>query len=350
MKILAPANHPDEVELLVGSGADELYCGVVPREWTEQHGPAAQLNRRGAGRANMTSLAELGELVQLAHALGATVQLTLNAPTYSEQQTAFLCRLAAQAVDELGVDGLIIADVGLLCTLVDWRDDLRLHVSSLAAVRNAEAARFFRDLGAARVILPRQTRLDEAVSIARAVPELEIEAFVLNDGCIFEEGHCSTVHAVGPICLSDWEYTFRPLEGTRELAAAEVDAMRRNLDDYRAWIDCQVGSGPQLTPTGMPAGPCGLCSIPHLHRGGVHSAKIIGREAPAHRKLRSVQQVRLIRDRAVAAVPSDECRALARAVRGTPELCASGYGCYYPEVVRGGAAAGDPPPALDRSS
>lgn len=335
MKLLAPVNHPDEVEMLVESGADELYCGVLPREWIERYGLGVQMNRRNSGTGNMRTLAELRELTDLAHRLGAPVQLTLNAPGYTADQIPLLCGLTAEAVDEIGVDALIVADVGLLTTLMDWRSDLRVHVSSLAAVHNRHAARFFRELGVSRVILPRQTRVDEAVTMAAAVPEVEIEVIILNDGCIYEEGHCSTVHAAGPICLTEWSYTFRPLGATKALSAAEVEAMETNVLDYRHWTDCHVGPGDRLTSTGIPRGPCGLCALPELHHGGVHSVKVVGREAPAYKKLRSVQQVRLVLDRLAADRPAEECHAVAQAMRGTPELCRSGYACYYPEAVRG---------------
>lgn len=337
MKLLAPARHSDEVEMLVESGADELYCGLLPREWIERYGRAVQINRRDAGRGNMQTRADLRELVDHAHRLGAAVQLTLNAPTYTDDQVPFVCGLAEEAVDGVGVDALIVADVGLLSALMEWRPDLCVHISSLAAVHNSHAVSFFRDLGASRVILPRQTRVDEAVTIAAAVPQVEIEVFILNDGCIYEEGQCSTVHAAGPICLTAWDYTFRSLGATEALSVAELEVMEGNVREYRRWIDCHVGRGDRLTSTGIARGPCGLCAIPELHRGGVHSVKIIGREASAYKKLRSVQQVRRMLDGVASGLPAEECRALAQAMRGTPELCRSGYACYYPEVVRGAA-------------
>jgi len=344
MKLLAPATHPEEVEMLIGSGADELYCGVLPREWTDRYTAAAQLNRREAAPGNLQSLAELQELVDLAHRLRAKVYLALNAPTYTDDHVPFVCRLVAEAVEEIGIDAFLVADVGLLSALMDWRSDLRVHISSLAAVHNSQAARFFADLGVSRVILPRQTRVDEAAAIAASVPEVEIEVFILNDGCIYEEGHCSTLHDPGPICLTDWSLDFRTLGSAREPTAAELEAMEMNVKDYRRWITCHVASAAVLTPTRMPGGPCGLCAIPELYHGGVHSLKIIGREAPAYKKLRSVQQVRHVLDLAASDLQAEQCRAAARTLRGTPELCRSGYACYYPEVTRR-----MPPPATGSS-
>ena len=45
MKVLAPIRSGDELEMLVASGAEELYCGIVPREWIERYTGAIWLNQ-----------------------------------------------------------------------------------------------------------------------------------------------------------------------------------------------------------------------------------------------------------------------------------------------------------------
>jgi hypothetical protein len=189
---------------------------------------------------------------------------------------------------------------------------------------------FFRDLGASRIILPRQTSVREAVAIAAAVPDVEIETFVLNDGCVFEEGLCSTLHEAGPICLVDWTYRVRAPEGGVPDAAADATTLAGVVGEYRDWISAQVGEPGAFTPTGMPSGPCGLCAIPDLHVGGIASLKIAGRQMSAFGKLRSVQQARAILDRVESGDPAETCRVAARLLRGTPDLCATGRACYYP--------------------
>lgn len=330
MRLAAPVSHPDEVEMLVSSGADELYCGLVPADWTTRHGAAVAVNRRGPLSGNLTAWRQLRDLVDDAHQRGAPVHLTVNAPAYGSNQLADVRRLAIDAVEQAGVDALIVADVGLLASLAEHRPGLRVHVSSLAAVHNAQAAMFFRDIGAARIILPRQTSIREAVAIAAAAPDVEIETFVLNDGCAFEEGLCSTLHEAGPICLVDWTYRAHAAEGGTPDAAGDATTLARVAGEYRDWISAQVGVPGTLTPTGMPSGPCGLCAIPDLCAGGIRSLKIAGRQMSAFGKLRSVQQARAILDRVESGDPAEACRAAARALRGTPDLCASSRACYYP--------------------
>ncbi len=139
--------------------------------------------------------------------------------------------------------------------------------------------------------------------------------------------------------MTDWDYSFRALQESEELSAADREYMANNAREYGEWIGCHVGQVDAVTPTGVPSGPCGLCAIPELHHGGVHSLKVIGREAPAYKKLRSVQQVRAVMGRVVDGESAEDCRVVAQAIRGTPDLCRSGFGCYYPEVVRGEAGS-----------
>ena len=59
MKIVAPIRQLDEIAALARAGANELYCGVTPREWAERFG-GASANRRPGG--NLPSLAALAYL------------------------------------------------------------------------------------------------------------------------------------------------------------------------------------------------------------------------------------------------------------------------------------------------
>jgi len=213
MKIVAPIRQLDEIAALARAGADELYCGVTPREWAERFG-GASANRRPGG--NLPSLAALAEAVALAHRNGVQLSLVLNAQQYSVEQIEFALAIAHRYVD-MGGDAVIASDPGLLLALAEAEPELRIHVSSVATCRNADGARLYRELGARRLILPRDITLDEAAEIAAAVPDLEIEAFVLNDGCVYEEGSCNTLHLPGalggPICLDRYAYAHRHRDG-----------------------------------------------------------------------------------------------------------------------------------------
>jgi collagenase-like PrtC family protease len=209
----------------------------------------------------------------------------------------------------------------LLLALCDEGLASRVHVSSLATCRNPGAAAFYRELGVARVILPRQMTLAEIAETA--IPGLEFEAFVLNDGCAFEEGTCATSHALGPYCIGD-----------------HVGRAQGRLDErYEFWKWTLDNCGSQ-TSRGYTLGPCGLCALPRLLRAGIASVKVVGREASCARKAASVRLASIALEHAQARATQEAIRAAVITERGAPELCADAHLCYYPDVWDGAGAAG----------
>lgn len=332
MKIVAPIRQLDEIAPLARAGAHELYCGVTPREWAERF-RGASANRRPGG--NLPSLAALAEAVELAHRSGVQLSLVLNAQHYSTAQIEFALEIARNYAD-MGGDAVIASELGLIMALAEALPGLRIHVSSVATCRNADGARLYRELGARRLILPRDITLDEAAEIAAEVPDLEVEAFVLNDGCVYEEGTCNTLHLPGalggPICLDRYAYQHRHRDG-RALSPALAARVHENDEAYRRWLWYRFSCGFSTTDTGMPFGPCGLCAIPAFGQGGLHALKIAGREGPPERKLASVRMVRQILDAHERGQSPAAVAALARNLRPSHAHCATGFMCYYPEVV-----------------
>lgn len=197
MKILAPLRSSHEVLPLAAAGAEEFYCGLTPPGWQEAFG-AAWPNRRNPTAAGVSGPEEFGRIVGLA--APRPVFVALNAPSYPagavERLVEFGRALLAQ-----GAAALIVAERDLLLALCEEGLGPRVHVSSLASCRNPGAAAFYRDLGVARVILPRHVTLAEVERIA--IRGLEWEVFAMNDGCVFEEGLCATTHGFTPFCLDD---------------------------------------------------------------------------------------------------------------------------------------------------
>jgi len=332
MKILAPISSHDELEMLAASGAEELYCGIVPREWMEKYTGAIWLNRRSPKGGSLDSYTDLKRLVDDAHKLKLPVFITLNAPYYTAEQMPLVLELAHKLSDEVGVDALIVTDINLLLRLSEENLTADLHVSSVAATLNTEAVRFLLNFGPSRIILPRSLTIAEIELIVNDVSdEVEIEVFMLNDGCAFEEGFCSTTHhhTVGAFCtsLSEMETNFEWVG--RNLTNRRQKWLRNNLTDYREWVWYVNGNGCSVTPKGLPYGPCGLCAIPDFQRIGVTSFKIVGREASPFKKMASVKMVRDIVDRVRAGKPKLNVIERAKSLRETPEHCASGFMCYY---------------------
>lgn len=341
MQITAPISQIAEIEPMIAAGANELYCGVVPADWIARFNTGA-VNRRYFG--NLQGHKVLEQAIGLAHAGGAKLFMVLNAQHYGGDQLTALVDLA-RAFAAAGGDAAIVADIGLIATLTAEVPELAVHVSSVASCRNSEAIGLYADLGVKRVILPRDVTLDEVHAMAVAHPGLELEAFVLNDGCVFEEGVCHTVHLPsklgGPICVDSYRFDYLGADGGA-LPERAVRRLAKNDEDYKRWLWYRFGCGFSITEEGYPYGPCGLCAIPRLIRAGVHSVKIAGREGATERKLKSVEMVRRVIDRTASGAAEDVVREDAVAIRGARTHCQSGFMCYYPEVRCAPGATGAP--------
>jgi len=312
MDILAPVSRPEEVEPLARAGATDLYCGVYDERWARRWGLGAWPNRRGPGPGNLASPAELAEVSAEARLNGLRLHLTINSPVMGPEQERAVVAFARRAC-EAHVHGLIVANPALLPLM----PDVRLTASTLSGTHNAEGVRFLAELGAGRVILSRQLSLAEILAIRRAV-RVELEVFILNDACVFEESSCHTAHTApawgGPYCLA--RRRCDDLDFASALAARQP------------WLEA-LGDR-SLSSTGLPVGPCGLCALVDLVESGVQGVKIVGREAHPYRKVRSTQMVRHVLD-GISQGNGSEARERAVALQDR-QRCRSGLYCYYPEA------------------
>ena len=184
MKIVAPISDLKEITPLVSSGADELYCSVVPTKWMERFGTSA-VSRRAF--SNLSQASDLEVAIKETQALGKHLSLVMNAQHYTAEQLECLLSLAENFA-ELGGDAVIVGDPVLLDLMAREGFEFGIHLSSIASCRNAQTAMFYQQLGATRIILPRDMTLKEIARLRKDIPDLEFEAFILNDGCVFEEG------------------------------------------------------------------------------------------------------------------------------------------------------------------
>lgn len=342
MKILAPLRNSSEVEPLIAAGAEEFYCGLTPPGWSATQGQS-WAHRRNPRSAGVPDLEDLRRIVALASP--RPVYATLNSPSYRESAIPLLLEFGRRLLEEVGVRALIVAEWELLLALAEAGLARSVHVSSLATCRNRGAALFYRALGVSRIILPRHLTLAEIEDIR--VPDVGFEAFILNDGCVFEEGLCATTHALGTFCLADGDAAAAaaPPDGLPPAAAEAPAAPRRPgslpvvqggipgeaLDRYAFWKWTQDNCGCS-TSHGFPLGPCGLCALPRLAEAGVESLKVVGREASLERKEASVRLVAQALRLARGGAGPVAIREAAIALRGARGLCEGARLCYYPDV------------------
>ena len=173
--LLAPAGSMRPFMTALRFGADAVYCGA------KQYGLRAQ--------ANNFSEEELGRAVELAHAAGAQVNLTLNIFAFDGDLPGMV--RAAQAAKALGVDAVIVSDLGAIARIAREVPGLDIHVSTQANTTNSESARVYQALGAKRIVLAREMTFEQIEAMARELgDEMELESFIHGAICMSHSGRC----------------------------------------------------------------------------------------------------------------------------------------------------------------
>lgn len=316
MRIISPVDHLDEVAALLEAGADELYGGYVPPEWQDGYDLVASLNQRTFAAAQIASDAELAEIVRLTHAAGRRFALTLNAPFYSDAQRPLLLDYLDRMV-ALGIDGLILADLGVMRLLAGRYPALELQASTMAHISNSGALRFYARHGVRRAILPRHLTVAEMTAIAAAVPEVSCDAFLLVGKCPNTEGLC-TFHHVNPARVWPCEIPYR----ISALHGPPSTSLQAAMTQQASWAQTDRRHG------------CGLCAIPMLLHGGIAGLKLVGRGAPAAQKVSNLRLARSFLQLAGTGMSFTAYREQAMAAHRQRFAAACHANvCYYPELL-----------------
>lgn len=314
VKIISPIDSASEADLLLDAGADELYGGWVPAEWEEKYTLLASINQRTFSGAQLSSFEELSEVVSKAHGRGRKFSLTLNAPYYTDEQTPLLLDYVDRAV-AAGVDGIILADIGLLRLLKRRHPRVEYHASTLAHLMNVGAMRVYLEEGISRIVFPRHLTTGEMTQIAAKLPQLPLDAFMLVGKCPNTEGLC-TFHHSSPDKIWPCEIPYRIAPERPPASSGLSAAMARQ----GSWSRTNRRHG------------CGLCAIPALKRGGIHGLKLVGRGAAPMQKLRNILLVKDFLALAQDGIDPAEYRRKARiAHRERFGSACSPNVCYYPE-------------------
>ena len=169
LELLAPARNADIGIAAVRCGADAVYIA----------GPAF-----GARKDAGNPISEVKRLCDYAHRFGVKVFLTVNISLRDDEfDEVHSTMLQAQ---EAGIDAFIIRDP----VIASWEDiTVPLHASTQCAIRTAEKAKLFQDLGCERIVLERELSIKDIRDIRKAV-DCELEFFVHGALCVCYSGEC----------------------------------------------------------------------------------------------------------------------------------------------------------------
>ncbi len=255
LELLSPAGNFEKMKSAIRYGADAVYL-------------AGKLFGMRAAADNF-SVEELREAVEYAHGHNVKVYLTLNTMPREYQYPDLVAYINALA--DVGLDAMIVADIGVFMLVRRLIPDMEIHVSTQAnCVSSADCLAWY-NLGAKRVVLARELTLDEIREIRRNIPkELELECFIHGSMCISYSGRCLLS---GHIVARDANLGMcaQPCRWNYKMISAEIAEEKR--PEHR--IPLEEIDGETFVMSSRDT--CTIEHIPELIEAGINSFKIEGR-------------------------------------------------------------------------
>lgn len=172
-EILCPAGDLERLKWGLRYGADACYFGGY--------------NYSLRANANNFSIDDIKEAVSFAHSLGKRVYVTVNIIFHNEdlkEIDEYLINL-----DNLGIDAYIVSDLAVIKRIKELKLRPEIHISTQESSVNKESVKFWKSLGASRVVLGRECSREDIIDIKKNV-DIEIEYFVHGAMCTSYSGRC----------------------------------------------------------------------------------------------------------------------------------------------------------------
>lgn len=250
-ELLAPAGSLEAFFAAVDAGADAVYTGL--KEFSAR------------AKAKNFSLKEIESITHYMQQRGKRLYVTLNTLVKENELSQLIDTLGA--LEEIGVDALIIQDLSIWKLAKDHFPGLELHASTQMTIHNAAGVKMLERMGFTRGVLAREMTLEEIAAI-RQQTTLELEQFIHGALCFSYSGQC---------------YFSSFLSGKSGNRGRCAQPCRRN-HSYRQQ------EGYYFSPNDLSA----IDLLPELETAGICSLKIEGRMKSAeyvHKVIRAYRQV-----------------------------------------------------------
>lgn len=252
-ELLAPVGSLESFFAALENGADAVYCGL--KDFSAR------------AKAKNFTLPEVERMAAHAHRQHRSLYLALNT-LIKEKELPQLVGILADLAG-IGIDGLIIQDLGVWRLARNHFPQLPLHASTQLAVHNAAGVVMLERMGFTRAVLARELSLAEIGAI-RQQSTIELEHFVHGALCFSISGQCLFSSAVNG------------QSGNRGRCAQPC--RRRYLNREQPGYHFSTSDF------------CALSQLPQLLKAGVISLKIEGRMKSAEYVARVVAAYRLVLD------------------------------------------------------
>jgi putative protease len=239
MELLAPAGTVESLVAAIDAGADAVYLGLVDF--------SARM------RARNFTMKTLAYAVPYAHSHNVKIYVAFN--TLIKQADLEQVVHCLYQLEQIGVDAIIVQDLGVAAIAAAAFPGLRLHASTQMSVHNSAGVSACVRLGFKRVVMAREMTIEE-ISKACAAGKCEIETFV----------HGALCYSLSGMCLAS--SFFGGASGNRGRC---TQVCRRSFTNSTNTAGCETGYF--FSPNDF----CALDMLENLKRAGVKSLKIEGR-------------------------------------------------------------------------
>lgn len=157
-------------------GADAVYLGLV------------DFSLRALRKGELIDETNLKTAVEIANSLNKKVYCTLNIFAYDKDIEKL--HKAIDVIADAKPHALIVSDFGIYRTIKNAIPEIEMHISTQTNILNSETVKFWRDLGATRVVLARELSYKQIETIRKNCPDTELEMFIHGAQCMGYSGRC----------------------------------------------------------------------------------------------------------------------------------------------------------------
>ena len=172
-ELLLPAGDLARLKFAFIYGADAVYIGGY--------------NYSLRANANNFSLDEIKEGVEFAHKLNKKVYVTVNMVFHNEDLEGLDDYL--KALDEIGIDSYIVSDFAVIEAIKRLKIKTPFFISTQKSITNLETVKFYKSLGAYRVVMARECNREDIKRIKENI-DTEVEVFIHGAMCTSYSGRC----------------------------------------------------------------------------------------------------------------------------------------------------------------
>lgn len=239
VELLAPAGSIESLYAAINNGADAVYLG----------GSKFSARAYASNFDNET----MKKAVDYCHSYGVKIYVTMNTLLKEKELNEAIKYVGY--LYEIGVDALIVQDLGLVSLIQEKYSDFEIHASTQVTIHNGEGAIYFKEKGFTRIVLSRELSLEEIKHISKDL-NIETEMFIHGALCVCYSGQCLMSSMIGG------------RSGNRGRCAQpcrmEYTLKSNNMGEKKAYL---------LSPKDM----CTIGNVKDIIDSGAYSLKVEGR-------------------------------------------------------------------------